>query len=293
MKNLIVKTGALGDVLRTTVLLNELEGEIYWITKRNAKDLLNSNKITKVIFIEEKEEIEKIRDISFDLVLSLEEDKELLKLLKEIKIKKLVGLFLDESGNFDYTPESNEWFDMSLASKYGKERADSLKKDNRKSHNRIFIEMIGKKFNGQEYDLGVKPKKESKKIGIINRSGDVWPNKQWWGYNKLRDRLKEEGFEVYDVPLRHTLKEHIDDINNCGLIICGDTLGMHIALALKKKVVALFNCTSPHEIYSYNRMIKVVSPLYEKFFYLKTLNEEVINSIKFEDVYSAVKKAID
>lgn len=289
MRTLIVKIGALGDVLRSTILLRELEGEIYWITKRNAKDLLQSDKITKIIFSDDEHELESLKKIYFDTVISLEEDKKLLELLKNIQHEKLIGLYLDKDKNFAYSEDSNEWFDMSLVSKYGKEKADLLKKINRKSHSQIFIEMIGEKFNGQEYDLGCAPKQINGVIGIVSRCGDVWPNKEWSGYDELREKLKNDGYKLQNIPMRPTLKEHIEDINNCELIVCGDTLGMHIALALKKKVVALFNCTPPHEIYDYGRMVKIVSPLYEKYFFSREKNEEVIKSIPVNEVYEAVK----
>ncbi len=292
MKTLIIKTAALGDVLRTTILLNEINGEVYWITPKNASDLLNSHKIKRKIFIEDSQDVESLFNINFDLVLSLEEDVELLKIVSKIKTKKLIGLFVKD-GKVDYTEQGREWFDMSLSSKYGKEKADLLKKNNRKSHNQMFIEMLGKDFVGQEYDLGYVGKKSSNKnIGIIDRCGKVWPSKNWSGYSELKEMLANEGFNVINLSERNSIKEHIDDINNCELIVCGDTLGMHIALALKKKVVSLFNCTSPYEIYDYKRMTKIVSPLYEKFFYTKELNEELIKSIKVRDVFDAVKKLI-
>ncbi len=292
MRTLIVKTGALGDVLRTTVLLSELEGEIYWITKKNAKDLLNSKKISKIIYSDDKNELENLRKIDFDIVISLEEDKELLRIVNDLKKDRLIGLYLDKDSNFAYSEDSNEWFDMSLVSRYGKEKADLLKRDNRKSHSQIFIEMLGKKFSFQEYDLGCVPKKINGVIGIVDRCGDVWPNKNWSGYHKLKDKLRNEGYKIMDIPIRSTIKEHIQDINNCEVIVCGDTLDMHIALALKKNVVALFNCTPHYEIYDYGRMIKIISPLYEKFFCSRDFNKEVVDSIGLQDVYEAVKKMI-
>lgn len=292
MKTLIIKTAALGDVLRTTILLNEINGEVYWLTRKNASDLLNSHKIKRKIFIEDSQDVKSLFNINFDLVLSLEEDVELLKIVSKIKTKKLIGLFVKDD-KVDYTEQGREWFDMSLSSKYGKEKADLLKKNNRKSHNQMFIEMLGEEFTGQEYDLGYVGKKSSNKnIGIIDRCGKVWPSKNWSGYSELKEMLANEGFNVVNLSERNSIKEHIDDINNCELIVCGDTLGMHIALALKKKVVSLFNCTSPYEIYDYKRMTKIVSPLYEKFFYTKELNEELIKSIKVRDVFDAVKKLI-
>jgi len=47
MKTLICKKGALGDVVRTTILLRELEGEIYWLSQKSAEPLLRSKKIKK------------------------------------------------------------------------------------------------------------------------------------------------------------------------------------------------------------------------------------------------------
>ncbi|MEK6915963.1 MAG: glycosyltransferase family 9 protein [Nanoarchaeota archaeon] len=290
MRTLIIKTGALGDVVRTTVLLNEIEGDIYWITKKNADDLLQSDKITKKIFVENMNDVESLKDIYFDIVLSLEEDKEILKSLDKFRFGKLIGVYLDKNENFDYTPEGKEWFDMSLASIYGKDGADSLKKKNRKSHAQIFIEMLGKEFNGQEYDMGYEPKICSGVIGIISECKGIWPSKAWSGYETLKKLLEDEGYEVRNLGMKPTLMEHIEDINSCEVVVCGDTLGMHIALALKKKVVSLFNCTSPYEIYDYGRMTKIVSSLYEKFFYSKEFHEELVNSIPVKDVLEAVEK---
>jgi len=41
----------------------------------------------------------------------------------------------------------------------------------------------------------------------------------------------------------------VKDIDKANILIFGDTLAMHLGLALKKKVTALFICTSPWEIY--------------------------------------------
>jgi ADP-heptose:LPS heptosyltransferase len=114
----------------------------------------------------------------------------------------------------------------------------------------------------------------------------------WLGYDELYGLLEKEGYNVKFLGLRDIIKEHIEDINNCEIIVCGDTFGMHIALALKKKVVALFNCTPPNEIYSYGRMIKLVSPLYEDYFYKKEPSAEAMSAIPIEHVYTAVKELL-
>jgi len=295
MKTLIIKLGALGDVVRTTVLLRELEGEIYWLTKKNSEPVLSSKKISRIYFIEDEGSIGELKNMEFDLVINLDEEKEVLELLKQLKFHKLIGVFLGEDNEIYYSPESKYWFDMSKISKFSSVEADQLKKENIISVPQIITEMVlGQgSWKEQEYDIGINEKslEEVKgKIGLINIVTGVWKNKFWTGYNELYDLFEKEGYDVKFLGLRNTIKEHIDDINNCEIIVCGDTFGMHVALALKKKVIALFNCTPPHEIYDYERMIKIVSPLYEDYFYKKELSAEAMSAISVEEVYNAVKE---
>jgi hypothetical protein len=69
----------------------------------------------------------------------------LAKFLTKLRYKKLIGVYYDfESNKLSYTDESKEWYDMSLISKYGKEKADLLKWENRKTYQEILFSMIGK-----------------------------------------------------------------------------------------------------------------------------------------------------
>jgi heptosyltransferase-2 len=293
MKTLIVKLGALGDVVRTTVLLSELEGEIYWLTKSNAKDLLNSDKISKIFFFERQSDLDSLLENSFDCIISLDEEIEVLNFIKKIKTKRVIGVFLNNKNKVDYTKESVYWFDMSLSSKFGKKEADVLKMKNKKSVPEILIEMIGKSWTEQEYDLGILPKdSEKNKIGLISVSTSNWPNKNWIGWDKLFYLLKEDGYSPVHLLMKENLIQHIDEINSCVAVVCGDTLGMHLALALKKKVFVLFNCTSPQEIYDYHRLIKVLSPVLNQYYYKKTFNHEAQSAIKPEIVFELIKNSV-
>jgi len=288
MKTLIVKIGSKGDVVRTTVLLSVLKEEIYWLATKDVKILLNSKKITKNYFIED--DLSELFKTEFDLIISLEEMKNILNIVKRIKTKKFIGAYLDKDNKINYTADSSYWYDMSKSSKFGIEKADELKMNNKKSVPEILINMVGEEFSGQEYDIGVKCKSTKGKIGLIDISKSIWPNKMWAGYPKLANLLKQNGYEVVSLGIRDSLKEHIEDINNYELIVCGDTLGMHVALALKKKVVALFNCTPPNEVYDYGRMKKIVSPIYKKYFFKKTKDQEAQEAINVKEVYDIVIK---
>lgn len=276
---LIINIGPYGDVLRTTILLNQFKHyNIYWLTSVKNIDILNSKLIKKLFFIENISS--EYYSIKYDIVISLNEE---YPFQENTEFEKIIGVKKDGT----YTVESEYWFNMSLISKYGSCLANKLKKDNRKSYNQILIEMVGGKWNNQEYIIDYEPI-ESDKIGLIKSVKGSWKSKQWNGFDELYNILKKD-YDVSFLELRPTIKEHIDDINKCGLIICPDTFGMHVAIALKKKVIALFNSTSPHEICGYGRLNKVVSPLYEKLFYTTEYNEELSSSIDIDDVYSSVK----
>lgn len=49
------------------------------------------------------------------------------------------------------------------------------------------------------------------------------------------------------------LYQYINWINSCRLLVTNDSLGMHLAIALKKRLVALFGPSSHKEVYLYGR----------------------------------------
>ncbi len=73
-KVLLIKTGAAGDIVRTTVLLNALKGEITWVAESKYVDILPDDQpsLERVLSIEEA--AEKLTQEKFDLTISLEED---------------------------------------------------------------------------------------------------------------------------------------------------------------------------------------------------------------------------
>ncbi|MCX5713495.1 MAG: hypothetical protein NT033_01510 [Candidatus Omnitrophica bacterium] len=294
-KVLIIKLGAMGDVVRTTPLLRILKGDIYWVANKESIPLLpvDDHMLKRVIDISSAEE--DLRNIDFDLVLSLDDDFETARLATSIRKDSLIGSFIDNAGRVSYTDSSSEWFDMGIISKLGKTTADRLKKENTKTYQEIFFKMLDKEFQGEEYLLNtdsVPPNKNSKKpvIGIEERSGERWPSKKWNKFQQLKDSLLRDGFKVNIFQQRPTLGRYIEDICKCDLVVTGDSLALHIALALKKKVIAIFICTSPAEIFDYDRMIKVVSPLLAKVFYSREYNFEAVDAISLESVYNVIKK---
>src|SRR3989338_907776 len=284
LNTLIIKLGAMGDVLRTTPLLRVIKGNVYWITQKECIPLLApNNNLKKVIDINYAQE--QLRNISFDLVICLDDDIKAAELATKFYDGSLIGSFVDASGRLTYTGSSKEWFDMGLISKLGKEKCDDLKKRNSKTYQEIIFGMIGKEFKGEEYLINFNGKlkknknKEEVLIGIESRADDRWPTKQWNKYEQLGEILRKDGLRVKFFQQKETIHDYINDLDDCDLIITGDTLALHIALALEIKVVAIFTCTSPAEIYDYSRMVKVVSPELDKAFYNTEYVKEAVDAV--------------
>lgn len=297
LKTLIIKLGALGDVVRTTPLLRALDSDIYWVTRQKCIQLLprDSNFLKSIIELKQAKKL--LRDTAFDLVLCLDDDFEAAQLATAVNKNKVIGSFLDTDGKITYTDSASEWFDIGLISRLGKAKADELKKNNTRTYQEIIFNILGIQFSGEEYVLPVdnisfRKNIEKAVIGIEARADDRWPTKKWNKYGEVAALLCRDGFEVRFFKQRKTIKEYIQDINECDLVITGDTLALHIALALKIKVVAVFTCTSPTEIYGYGRMTKVVSPLLDKAFYVREYIPEAAEAVSLESVYNAIKTMI-
>ena len=267
-KILLIKLGALGDVVRTTSILRALKGEITWVTLPVAMPLLENNP-----FVHKVLDIRKCADKkfpeTFDLVLCLDEERPACELATRVKKKELVGTYLKD-GRTLYTDSAAEWFDMSLISRFGREAADRRKWENRKAYQEILFNMIGKKFKGEEYVLPVQPAKEKTGvIGLETRSGDRWVGKRWKRFDEFCRILRAKQMPYTKFKQHPTLRGYLDSINQTDLVVTTDSLALHLALGLRKKVVCLFTITSP-AIYP-NRMIRVVNPKLEHTYQKKTM----------------------
>lgn len=286
---LIVKTGAAGDVLRTTFVLRNLTNDsiVHWLTDPLCIDLINSS-LARVY-----SSVGQIPDIVYDSIYCLEEDVELLKLIgTKVKCKEYTGYY-EESGSVFYKGLETDWFDMSLNSKHGIEKANILKLQNKKTFQELIAPIFNITFDQQCYntlDYNLKDSIVSGDIAIAKSAGNKWPNKNWAYYENLKTVLEDIGYKVNYLPNRPTIKEHIADIASHKLIVSGDSLPMHIATALKKPSVILFTCTSPWEIYDYNLIKKIVTPSIEKYYYTRGSNPEITKEITIDQVLQSIKQ---
>ena len=291
---LIIKLGAMGDVLRTTSILNVLEGPVTWVTLPQSLPLLEKSPgIAELLTLEQAPQA--LAGRPFDFVACLDDEPQACALVDLVQWKDRTGAYLHE-GTVKYTESAAPWNDMGLLSRFGKEKADELKRLNTRSFQEFLFGMFGKTFHGEEYltgwELQAAPRR---RIGIEMRADARWRWKRWIHYPQLAERLQKDNCEVFFFDQRQDLRDFIDDVNACGLVVTGDTLTMHIALALRKRVISVFGPTSAPEIHGYDRMTAVVSPIECISCYLKDCDKDpnCMDLISLESMHNAVRAALD
>jgi hypothetical protein len=287
VNTLIIKLGATGDVVRTTPLLRRLSGQIIWLTEpKNTVLLEGLNDNLRCVSWEGRLGLPHIK---YDLIINLEDSLEVGLYLKTLEFNQLSGAYVDSANQLRYTDDLSRWFDLSLISTYGRERADTLKFQNRHTYQELIFEGLGLRFGGEPYRLP-KPIETglSGDVAIAADAGEVWPMKKWAYYDELKSELEGRGLTVNTLPKRPSLLEHLCDVRNHQCLVGGDSLPMHFALGTKMRCVTLFTCTSPWEIHDYGLQKKIVSPLLEEFFYKRGYDTRATTAISVEEVLSAV-----
>ncbi len=286
MNILILKLNATGDVVRTSTLLHRLQGDITWVTAPGNTVLLEGLR-PNVRCISWENRAQAL-DLEYDLAISLEDEAETAAFVRSARPKQVFGAYLAADGRVKYTGDARRWFELSLISEHGRQRADELKFLNRHTYQELVFEGLGFRFRGEEYVL---PKPLSTDIrgdvAIAPVAGPVWPMKAWAHYPALEARLEAAGFTVNVLPRRASLLEHFGDVAQHRVLVSGDSLPMHLALGAGTHCVSIFNCTSPWEIHDYGIQTKLVSPLLGEFFYKRGLDPRATTAISLDEVFQA------
>jgi ADP-heptose:LPS heptosyltransferase len=287
MNVLIIKLGATGDVVRTTPLLNQLSGEITWVTAiKNIPIVEGVRGNVRALPWEDRHQA---LDRPYELAINLEDAAETGGFLKEVQHDELFGAYIGSDNLLKYTESSKRWFDLSIVSVYGKEKADQLKFENRLSYQELIFNGLGLQFAGEKYVLPRPIQTELLgNVAIAAEAGLVWPMKKWAYYEQLKDRLEDQGLVVNVLPKRSSLLEHLSDVVNHRCLVGGDSLPMHFALGAGIPCVTLFTCTSPWEIHDYGIQKKIVSPLLKEFFYKRGYDKRATTAISVDEVFDAV-----
>ena len=193
---LIIKLGAIGDVLRTTALLHGLKEKysgcrISWLTKESARDVLLNNQLIDEIVILKDDIFPVLKKKGFDLVINLDEEKDVCEIATNLKAE-VIGFYLSPEGKVLPTETARKWYGMSALGEYPMNNI--LKKANRKTHQDLMCEILGinpsnkdEIFNlvqdeikfGEDFAKRNSIVKGRVIVGVNTGAGGRWTYKKW------------------------------------------------------------------------------------------------------------------
>jgi ADP-heptose:LPS heptosyltransferase len=304
---LIIKLGALGDVIRTTPLLRTLDvvspnAEIWWLT-------LSPEVVPKTVdvvlpFIPQSLAI--LSAVSFDIVYNLDKDKEACAVCSTVRAKMKRGFILK---NGKCVP-----IDTRAHQKYLTGVFDDISKKNTKSYQEEIFEICGFKFAREEYIMPEIPEfswklpQNKRIIGLNTGCGGRWTSRLWpeASWITLAKKLKNSG----NIPLllggqqehekntriakrsgalyfgHFPMNQFMSEVNQCDLIVTAVTMGMHLAIGFRKKIVLFNNIFNKHEFELYGRG-EILEPDFDcNCFYSQTCPNNCMQ-------YLSVKRVLD
>ncbi len=253
-----------GDVLRATPILHLFKGDsVTWLTDEKAFPLLEGNLFIERLLRLDWITISQLKEERFDTIINLEKIPGISAIADDIYAVRRFG--------FRFDPELGESKAYDKAYDVLAICSDpEIKKENKKTAQELLFELAGQIWKGEEYILGYKPKtQEIYDIALNTQVGQKWPTKTWSkeNWDKLQSLLIQKGFKVtrqdeQGPKVLENLYGYMDWINSSKLIISCDSLGMHLGIALRKKVLGLFGSTPHTEVYFYNNGKAIIPEQY-------------------------------
>ncbi len=301
MKILIVKLGALGDVLRTTPLLTGFKkkypsSRIHWLTDEGNLSVLDGNSLIERLQGLGREGLGFVGQETYDMAINLDKEAEALDAMMSVTAAQKMGFGRGVDGTLCPLDDRSEY-----AWRLGID--DDLKfQQNKKTYQEISFEQAGLQFQKEEYLMSLDAESVSSAreflgacgflrwkrpvIGLNTGSGTRFAGKRLpvstWA--ALAERLHEElgatvlllGGEdelernltiqsVASCPVVntgfHPIRFFASIVRECDVVVSGDTTAMHVAIAMKVPVAAYFASTCAAEIELYGRGKKIVSSI--------------------------------
>jgi len=277
---LIIKLGAIGDVIRTTPLLRRLRQEypaakITWLTltpailPAGAVDEILKLDLAATLYLQARE---------FDLLFNLDKDKEACALHDTIRAKQKFGYTL-------HPQHGVAWPGNELANhKFLTGVFDQLSLENQKPYPKEIFELCGYEFQGEEYVFDNHQDKGYRwdalptgkpRVGLNTGCGDRWTTRLWSDekWITLIEQLQQAGYapvllggaaEDERNQRLHAatdatylgyfpLEQFINLLYQMDVIVTQVTMAMHISIALQKPTVLMNNIFNPYEFDLYGR----------------------------------------
>ncbi|MGD8395240.1 MAG: glycosyltransferase family 9 protein [Candidatus Eiseniibacteriota bacterium] len=271
----IIKLGALGDVIRTTPILRRLRREhpgahITWVT--DFPDILPAMVDRKLTL--EARDLVVLEALEYDLLLNLDKDLPACALASRLRARRRRGFVLKDGVPAPADDAARHKFVTGLF--------DDASRANRKHYVEEVFEIAGWRWEGEEYVLDRPPGGRDfglgagrPRIGLNTGCGGRWTSRLWpeEHWIELAGALAHRGCTVVLLggadedarnrriaaasgaiyPGHFPLDTFMALVDQVDLVVTAVTMAMHIAIGLGKQLVLFNNIFNSHEFELYGR----------------------------------------
>lgn len=323
---LVVHLEAMGAVLRATSLLPSIKrkypkSHITWVTKKPSNLFFNNNPLVDRVLTTSNEDLLKLKALKFDFGFCIDKSLEAIGVVKSTEVDILYGFTSNRAGAIVPANESSKYlWELGLDN-------NKKFFENKKPETQLMKEAFElTPFIRDEYQVFLTEEElaESEKrrklwlgvsdfiIGLNTGCAPTIPFKKLTvefqrqlvkeiqlNFNAKvvllggpddtkRNQQIAYGLDVISSDTNRGLRDGLVSMNACDMVISGDSLGMHMAIALKKWVIAWFGPTCAHEIDLYDRGRKLItkancSPCWKRSCHKQTLCYDLVEIDCFID----------
>jgi heptosyltransferase-2 len=279
---LLIKLDALGDVVRSTALAEGIKkkypnSELTWLTTNGAKFFVDSNPFVDRVLEYNNENARRLQFEEFDTIINLDKDSKATSMMMSFNSEDKRGYGLSSEGHVVPLNDGAKYhYNICLDNWNGKTK-------NIKSYQELIFSVAELDYDMERpfFELDFEKYESFKSqhqwegnIILLNTGcGPVYPHKKWTfdGFDNLIKLLlrdsnntivlcgskseikrnkklyqQNKSDSLIDVTNNYSIEEFSYLINLSDIIVTGDTVGLHIAISLHKKIVSFFGPT-PHQ----------------------------------------------
>ncbi len=270
---------------------------IYWITLPNAEKILLYNEFIDKVFVWNDEQRMILRNMEFDIVMNADKSNYAAAFANEVNAKKKLGFLMNKNGKivpanagamYSYQLGLNDYEKFRVNERSGVDIIHEVFELEYKRDDYVL------NFNDEEKDFIESYKREinynpkNVYVGFNTGCSELFPNKKMTiqqhidiikelvnlpGYKIMllggredteRNEIiynafsDEEKKNIISTPTTMGLRKGACFMSLPDIVISGDSFGMHLAIALKKYVIAWFGLSCWSEIELYDRGIKLI-----------------------------------
>jgi heptosyltransferase-2 len=328
---LVVHLGAIGAVLRSTSLLKAIRekypnAHLTWVTQKPSHQLLQGHPLIDRVLTSERDDLLALSCLEFDLGFCIDKSIVAGGIMKVTRVKKTYGFRVETTTGaiLPATDAAAPLWELGLSNQ---------KKffENKKPETQLVTEALELEYKRDPYHIHLT--EEEIDLSLQRRALWASPQEIVVGLNtgcsgviahkkltvdahrrlisilkglgvkivllggpedRVRNQQIAHGLHVISTPTDQGLRDGLMSVNACDIVVSGDSLGMHMAIAMKKWTVAWFGPTCAHEIDLYDLGAKVLtkatcSPCWKRSCQKSPMCYDLVD---LNDIVDGVKKGI-